>query len=101
MEQAATDARRRQDQEASRKRQNIVEELSNPSKRQKLDSDVDTASVFSGVTAGREVNHALASFDVTALPLHMVVDLVISSFQVLAPDILLKAINVSLIYSSL
>lgn len=93
MEHAANDAKREKEQEATKKRQSISEEISNSSKRRKLETVIDTAAVFTGVGAGK-VDSALAQFDVTSLPINIVVDLVISSFQALPSDILRSAIDV-------
>lgn len=93
MEQAAAAARIQKDQDASRKRQLISDEITNSSKRRRIGSVVDSAAVFSGV-GGARVDSSLAKFDVTNLPIHVVVDLIVSSFQVLAPDTLRKAIDV-------
>lgn len=94
MEQAATDAGHQRDQEASRKRQSISDHLSNSAKRRRLDPDVDTvaALVDAGTRRGRD--NALATFDVTTLPLQLAVDLIIASFQALGPETLAQAITV-------
>lgn len=94
MEQAAIEAGQQREQEASRKRQSISDDLSNSAKRRRLDPGVDTvaALVDAGTRRGRD--NALATFDATTLPLQLAVDLIIASFQALGPETLAQAISV-------
>lgn len=95
MESAASDAQKRREIEASRKRQLASDEqLESSSKRRRLDPNGATGSSTASFLVN-EKDNPLASFDVKTLDLQIVVDLVIASFEALSDERLVAAITVS------
>lgn len=79
METAATVARRQKEQEASRKRQLIADELDSSAKRRRLDAasaSVDPVAVFSSSNTDLRIG----TFDARSLPVPTVVELLVHNF---------------------
>lgn len=87
MELAAIEAK----QSKSRKRE-IEGTEQGEGKRRKLDAGGD---VFVDSVTGVKSNNPVAGFNAKTLPLHLVVELVIASLQIIADQTLINAINVS------
>jgi hypothetical protein len=105
MQHAADVAQSQREEEASRKRERISDEISNVSKKRRLDSAVEGASQTSAAAlatandfavalsrTGR-ANPALAAFDVTALPVAVVAELIINNFQVVNDSTLISSVE--------
>jgi symplekin len=105
MQHAAEAAQNRRDEEASRKRERISDEISNVSKKRRVDSAVEGASFTSAAAlatandfavalsrTGR-ANPALSAFDVTTLPVALVAELIINNFQVVTDNALANAVE--------
>ncbi|ORY92427.1 Symplekin tight junction protein C terminal-domain-containing protein [Leucosporidium creatinivorum] len=75
MERAVAEARQQRELEASRKRQALSDEITNSSKRRRLDSAPSDAQVFASS------DNPLSTFDATTLPVAVVIDLIINNFQ--------------------
>lgn len=105
MLQAADEAKRKRDDEASRKRSRITDELNSvanlastaANKRRKIDSAAakETASQTFTIGSSQSADdmNPLASFDVTSLPIALVTELIIANLQVVTESALANAIN--------
>lgn len=97
MEIAAVQSRQKLESDASKKRQSMADEISNSTKRRRLDADINPGAVFSEVGTRRGADPGRPSFDVTALPLQSVIDFLLASFQSVQPDTLSSAIRVNFV----
>lgn len=89
MEQAIFDARQQKDQEASRKRQTMSDQIASSAKRRRLDSTPGSdAQIFSAP------DNPLSTFDATTLPLPVVIDVLVATFQTINDTSLSSAIEV-------
>jgi symplekin len=98
MQKAAESAQRQRDDEASRKRSHIAEvvEQQASSKRRRLaSSQTSFADAAAPVAAADHTADAAASFDVTVLPVHVVIELIIANLQAVPAARLTHAIEVS------
>jgi hypothetical protein len=89
MEQSLVHSRSLRDADATRKRQSIADDLSLSSKRRRVEPDVNPRDVFAGGRGG------MTGFDASSLPLGLVVDLIVGSFQSMGSEVLNGAIRVS------
>ncbi|KAK4053378.1 hypothetical protein OIV83_001542 [Microbotryomycetes sp. JL201] len=92
MEQAANEARLAREHESNRKRQRLAEDIDNSLKRRKIRGESGAQqekqydiSAFSLLPDG---NNALAQFDVSTLPIQLVVDLVVTNLQLITDTVL-------------
>ncbi|KAK4048377.1 hypothetical protein OIO90_005847 [Microbotryomycetes sp. JL221] len=101
MEQAANEARLAREQESNRKRQRLADDIANSVKRRKTDDSITIVQdqqkqeqvdidIFNLI--GDE-NNALARFDVSNLPMQLVVDLVVSNLQLVTDSVLQRVIE--------
>ncbi|KAM0787454.1 hypothetical protein ACM66B_003533 [Microbotryomycetes sp. NB124-2] len=90
MEQAANEARLAREHESNRKRQRLADDIENTLKRRRIQEGVNAkasdVSAFSLSPDG--TNNALTMFDVSTLPLQLVVDLVVSNLQLITDNVL-------------
>lgn len=101
---AAEEARQKKDEEATRKRERITDELSAnvepEGKKRKLDATSSAAATRNFASASARANvgdtapNPLASFDVTTLPVTLVTELIIANLQVVTEATLAGAISV-------
>lgn len=92
MELAESTAAHRKEAEASRKRQLISDEVEMSAKRRRIHNE-DGASFRNAVLAAGD-NNPLAGFDAKTLPLELVVELVIASFEALSDQRMFQVITV-------
>jgi symplekin len=104
MENAALEASRTRDEEATRKRKMIADEISLASKKRRVEAVTDKTQQLSVVdvfTNSNEPNAAAqAQFDITTLPVQLVAELIIGNFQVITEERLQEAIRVGSIFPS-
>lgn len=85
MEAALVDAKLKREGEASRKRQLILDEITESVKRRRIEPAGESSSlgaaVFAGIAASNGTPAAMATLDATTLPLQTVVELVIATLQ--------------------
>lgn len=96
MEQAIIEARHQKEQEASRKRQALSDQIAGSAKRRRLDvAPGADARIFSAS------DNPLASFDASSLPLPVVIDVLVATFQTISEASLTSAIEVSVVADTL
>lgn len=98
MQKAAETAHKRRDEDASRKRSHIADvvEQQSSSKRRKIGSSITSfADAVAPVAAADQTTDAAASFDVTTLPVNIVIELIIANLQAVPSARLASAIDVS------
>lgn len=93
MEVAITEAKQR-------KRQLMTDDLDGSAKRRRVEGGMGNVASFVDARTGTASTNALASFDAKTLPLELVVELVISSLQILSDAALNQSITVRALTSA-